>query len=134
MEKKRVSTPTNTNSIPLSTQQVKPTVEKTNWNIIKNPPSANKDDTKQYEEAISIDLTMSDKSTQRHDLGKAYGCTGSTIESIVDDSKIFGSVTCYFALSGAGFTAYSENGKFIVERGDESAKDGSVKKTVLLEI
>ena len=47
---------------------------------------------------------------------------------------MLGFVNCYYALSGVAFTAYETNGKFIVERGDDSAKDGSVIKTVVLEI
>ena len=110
-------------------------VEKINWNIEKaNPSVTDANDNRKYEQAISVDVTFADKSTKRYSLGTAYGCTGSNVESTQDGKKILGKVNCYFALTGVDFIAYSQNGKFVVERQDESAKDGSIKTTVLLQI
>jgi len=111
------------------------TIEKINWNIEKaNPNIVDDNDYRKSEQAIAVDVTFADNRTKRYSLGTAYGCTGSNVESTQDGKRVLGKVNCYFALTGVGFVAYSQNGKFVVERGDESAKDGSVKTTVLLEI
>ncbi len=110
-------------------------IQRINWNIaLANPTITDENDFQKYAQAISIDVTFADNITKRYKLGNAYGCTGSTVQSTENGKSVFGKVSCYYALTGVGFTAYSQNGKFIVERGDESAKDGSVKKTILLEL
>lgn len=110
-------------------------VQKISWNIEKANPNITDGSTyRQSEQAISIDVTLADNSTKQYDLGTAYGCTGSTAQSTEGNKSILGKVDCYYALSSVVFTAYSHNGKFTVERGDVSAKDGSVETTVLLQI
>ena len=111
------------------------TVQEINWNIrTANPDITDPENYRKDAQSIAVDVTFKDNSTKRYDLGTAYGCTGTTTQSIEGDKTVLGKVECYYALTGVGFTAYFENGKFIVERGDESAKDGSVQKTLLLEI
>ncbi len=110
-------------------------VQKINWNIgIANPDITDPDDYRQYAQAIAVDVTFEDNSTSRYELGTAYGCTGASTQFIEGDKTVLGKVECYYALTGVEFIAYLKNGKFIVERGDESAKDGSVQMTLLLEI
>ncbi len=105
-----------------------PVVQKINWGIEKSKAIiAEGYEYKKDEQAISIDVTFLDNSTKHYNLGTAYGCTGSTVQSIENGRNIFGKINCYYSLSGVGFTAYSQNGKFIVERGDESARDGGIK-------
>ncbi len=109
-------------------------VQKINWNIeMANPNITNPDDNKKYEQAISVDVTFADNSTKRYSMGTAYGCTGSTVQSTENGKTVLGRINCYYALSGVRFVAYTQNGRFVVERGDESARDGSVKTTVLLQ-
>ncbi len=118
-----------------SSTETSKTVQKINWNIeMANPNITNPDDNKKYEQAISVDVTSSDNTTKRYSLGTAYGCTGSTVQSTENGKAVLGKINCYFALSGVRFVAYTQNGRFVVERGDESARDGSVKTTVLLQI
>lgn len=111
------------------------TVQKINWSIeLANPKITDENDFQKHAQAISIDVTFTDNSTKHYKLGTAYGCTGSTIQSVENGRNIFGKIKCYYSLSGVEFTAYSKNGKFTVERGDESAMDGSIKTTLLLQI
>ena len=118
-----------------STNTGKPTVEKIAWVIEKaNPGVVDDNDYRKSEQAISVDVTFEDKTTKRFSVGKAYGCAVSNDLPSLAGKKVLGFVNCYMALVGTGFTAYVENGRFVVERGDESAKDGSVTKTVVLEI
>lgn len=110
-------------------------VQKISWSItMANPTITDKNDYHMYENAIAVNVTFSDGSTKQYNVGKAMGCAGTTNESVEGDKKVFGQVNCYYALTGTSFVAFSQGGKFIVERGDESAKDGSVRKTVVLEI
>ena len=111
-------------------------VQKVTWTIFPaNPTITDENDYRKYEQAISVNATFSDGTTKTYSAGKAYGCAAEgSVASTQNDKKILGQVNCYMALVGASFTAYTQNGKFIVERGDESAKDGSVVKTVVLEI
>lgn len=110
-------------------------VQKINWNIEKANPKITADsDYKKTEQKISIDVTLKDNNTKRYDLGTAYGCTSTTAPSTQDGKSILGKVDCYYALSSVIFLAYSQNGKFIVERGEVSAKDGSVQMTSLLQL
>ena len=110
-------------------------VKKVNWNIEKaNPAIVDDNDYRKSEQAISIDVTLTDNSTKRYSLGTAYGCAGSNVQLTQDNKNILGKVSCYFSLTGVGFLAYTQKGLFVVERQDESAKDGSIKTTVLLEI
>ena len=117
------------------TPMTSPVVQKINWNIEKSNAIVTEGyEFKRDEQAISIDVTFEDNSIKRYDLGTAYGCTGTTSQAVEGDKTVLGKVECYYALTGVGFKAYLKNGKFIVERGDESARDGSVQKTLLLEI
>lgn len=110
-------------------------VQKISWNIEKaNPNITDDNDYRKFEQAISVDATFSDSTTQRYNLGTAYGCTGSTIQSIENGKTVLGKIHCYYALTDAGFVAYTYNGKFIVERNEQSAKDGSVNTTTLLSL
>lgn len=114
------------------------TVEKIDWHIEKaHAPIADPNDPNHYrndEQAISVDVTLSDKSTRQYNVDTAYGCTGSNTPSTEGDKQILGKVNCYYALTGVGFVAYTQNGRFVVERQDESAKDGSIKTAVVLEM
>jgi hypothetical protein len=110
-------------------------LQKINWHIESaNPSIVDANDSRKYEQAISVDITLTDNTTKRYSLGTAYGCTGSTVESTQDGKKVLGKVNCYFALTGVDFVAYSQNGRFVVEKQSESAKDGSMQKIVVLEI
>lgn len=106
------------------------------WHIeLASPSITNPDDYKKYEQAIAIDVTFTDKSTKRYDLGTSYGCTGTKKEAMEDGKKVFGQVLCYFAASGVDFVAYQEGTQFIVERIDEDASGRTSGKTsVVLKI
>ncbi len=118
-----------------ASQTTSQTVQKINWSIEKaNPNITDDSDYRKSEQAISVDATFSDNTTKRYNLGTAYGCTGSTVQSAENGKIVLGKINCYFSLTGVGFVAYTQNGKFVVERNDESAKDGSIKTTVLLQI
>ena len=110
-------------------------VEKISWNIEKaNPAITSEDDFRFYQQKIAAEVTMKDGTTKRYGLGTAYGCTGETNNEITDRKRFFGRVDCYFALTGTKFAAFSENRRFHIERYDESAKDGSIKTSILVEI
>src|SRR3989344_4855824 len=110
-------------------------VEKINWNIEKaNPALTSEDDHRFYEQKIAADVTFKDGMTKRYDLGTAYGCAGETKNEISDHRRFFGRVDCYFSLSGTKFAAFNQNNGFRIERYDESAQDGSIKTSVLVEI
>jgi len=110
-------------------------VEKISWNIEKAAPSiTSQDDFHFYEQKIAADITTYDGKTKRYDLGTAYGCTGTMTSEISDNKRFFGRVDCYFALTGTKFAAFSQNRRFNIERYDESAKDGTIKTSVLVEI
>lgn len=110
-----------------------PVITRVEWRI-EPANSGATDSYKKDEQAIFVDVIRSDNSIRGYSVGKAYGCAASGNLPTMSGKKVLGFVNCYYALSGVAFTAYEANGKFIVERGDESAKDGSVKKTVVLEI
>ncbi len=111
------------------------TVQKINWIIEKaNPNITDDNDYRKSEQAISVDVTFADNVTRHYKVGNAYGCTGSTTQSTENGKTIYGKVSCYFALSGVSFTMYLQNGRYSIDRGDESAKDGSVKITNILKI
>ncbi len=111
------------------------TVSSVSWNIEKaNPAISNPNDFHFYEQTIAADVTTYDGKTKRYELGNAYGCTGTTT-SILQNNRIeIGRVDCYYALTGTTFIAFSPHGDFRIERYDESAKDGSIKTTVLVQI
>jgi peptidoglycan hydrolase-like protein with peptidoglycan-binding domain len=115
------------------------TVQKISWNITKsNAVGSPGYEYKADEQAIAIDVTFADNVTKRYKLGNAYGCTeavGKTMQNTVKyEEKVLGKLHCYYALSSSYYAAYLQNGKFIVERGDESAKDGSITRSRILEI
>lgn len=108
-------------------------VQKITWVIEPaNPNITDEHDYRKYEQKISVDVTKADTIMQRYNVGTAMGCTGSNTESMEGSKKILGKVTCYYALTGVGFVAYTQNGKFIVESQAESAKDGSITTTTVL--
>src|SRR3989344_1099718 len=110
-------------------------VEKISWNIEKaNPTITSEDDSQFYEQKVASDVTTMDGTLRRYDLGTAYGCTGDTKNEIMNHKRFFGRVDCYFALTGTEFAAFSQNRRFHIERYDESAKDGTIKTNVLVEI
>ena len=110
-------------------------VGKISWNIEKADPNAtNEDDFHFYEQKIAADVTTMDGTLRRYNLGTAYGCTGDTKNEIIDHKRFFGRVDCYFALTGTTFAAFNQNKGFRIERYDESAKDGTIKTSVLVEI
>jgi hypothetical protein len=111
------------------------TVRKINWIIEKaHPDITSEDDFHFYEQKIAADVTTYDGKTKRYDLGTAYGCTGTTTSLLENHTIVIGKVDCYYALTGARFVAHSPHGGFRIERYDESAKDGSIKTTTLVEI
>jgi hypothetical protein len=111
------------------------TVTKVNWTIEKaNPDVTSEDDYRFYEQKIAADVTTLDGTTKRIELGTAMGCTGETMEVIEDGKIMLGKVDCYYALTGTKFAAFVQKGRFHIERYDESAEDGSITTTSLLEI
>lgn len=110
-------------------------VEKISWNIEKADPAImSGDDYRFYEQKIAAEVTFMNRTTKEYDLGTAYGCTADTKKEIRERKLMFGTVDCYFALSGTKFAAFSQKDGFRIERYDESARDGSIKTTVLVEI
>ena len=110
-------------------------VQKISWNIEKaNPAITSEDDFRFYQQKIAAEVTMKDGTTKRYGLGTAYGCTGETNNEITDRKRFFGRVDCYYALTGTKFAAFLQDGRFHIERYDESAKDGGIKTSVLVEI
>lgn len=103
------------------------TVMKVDW-IIEESDAATR------EQRISADVTTVDGNIKRHELGVAHGCAGESMNVIEDRKLMFGKVDCYFAASGVKFAAFFDSGAFRIERYDESAMDGSIKTTVLVEI
>ncbi|MDP3646291.1 MAG: hypothetical protein Q8R25_04350, partial [bacterium] len=111
------------------------TVMKVTWSIEKaNPQITSEDDYRIYEQKIATDVTTLDGLTKRYDLSTAYGCAGKEMNEIEDHKIMFGKVDCYYALTGTTFAAFFQKGGFRIERYDESAKDGSIKTSVLVEI
>ena len=111
------------------------TVMKVTWSIEKaNPSITSEDDYHFYEQKIMADVTTLDGLTKKYDLGTAMGCSGKEMNEIEDHKIMLGKVDCYYALTGTTFAAFLQSGGFRIERYDESAKDGSVKTTVLVEI
>lgn len=110
------------------------TVMKVIWNIEKADPSAREDNARFYEHKIAADVTTLDGKTKRYDLGTAYGCAGKEMNEIEDHKIMFGKVECSTALSETKFAAFIQKGGLRIERYDESAEDGSIKTSVLVEI
>lgn len=111
------------------------TVRKMDWHIERSEPEVTgPDDFHFYEEKISADITTYDGKTKRYDLGIAYECTGTTTSELQNHTIVIGRVQCNFAESNTTFTAFKGNGGFYIERYDESAKDGSISTTTLLNI
>src|SRR3989344_8958100 len=111
------------------------TVIKVTWSIEKaNPEITNEDDYRMNEQKIAAEVTTLDGLTKRYDLGTAMGCTGKEMNKIEDHKIMFGKVDCYYALTGTKFAAFIQKGGFRIERYDESAQDGSIKTSVLVEI
>ena len=111
------------------------TVRKVSWSIEKaNPEITSEDNYRIYEQKIAADVTTYDGKTKRYDLGTAYGCTGTTTSELENNTIVIGRVDCYYALTGTKFAAFNQNKGFRIERYDESAKDGSIKTSVLVEI
>lgn len=111
------------------------TVRKVSWNIEKaNSSITSPDDSRFYEEKIASDITTYDGKTKRFDLGISYGCTGTTTSELQNRTIVIGRVKCSFAESNTTFAAFKGNGGFYIERYDESAEDGSISTTTLVEI
>jgi hypothetical protein len=122
------------------------TVMKVTWSIEKaNPEITSEDDPSRSgaraeagyrinEQKIAADVTTLDGKTKRHELGTAYGCISKEMNEIEDGKIMFGKVDCYYALTGTKFAAFLQKGGFHMERYDESAQDGSVTTTTLVEI
>ena len=87
-----------------------------------------------YEQKIAAAVTTYDGKTREYDLGTAYGCTGTTTSELQNHTIVIPRVTCNFAESGTTFSAFKGNGGFSIERYDESAKDGNIATTTLVEI
>ena len=103
------------------------TVRKVSWDIETTNEEKNL-------QKIAADVTTYDGKTKRYDLGRAHGCTGTTTSELQNHTIVIGRVECSYALSGTSFAAFKHRDGFSIERYDESAKDGSVKTSVLVEI
>ena len=103
------------------------TVRKVSWNIETV-------DSESKEQRIAADITTYDGKTKAYDLGTAHGCTGTTTSELQNRTIVIGKVDCYYALTGVKFVAFKHRGGFSIERYDDSAKDGSIATTTLLEI
>lgn len=103
------------------------TVIKVRWNI----ETANAD---MNEQRIAADVTTLDGKSKQYELGTAHGCTGKESNEIQDHAIVLGTVDCYAALTGVKFSTFLKNDQFYIERYDESAKDGSIATTTLVEI
>jgi hypothetical protein len=111
------------------------TVRSVNWSIEKaNPEIVSEDDHRFYEQKIAADITTYDGKTKRYDLGTARGCTGTKTSELENRTIVIGKVDCYFALSGTKFAAFKHGEGFRIERYDESAMDGGITTTVLVEL
>lgn len=111
------------------------TVRKISWDIEKvDPAITSQDDFHFYEQKIAADVTTYDGKTKRYDLGTAYGCTGTTTSELQNHTIVIGRVDCYYALTGTKFVAFLPHAGFRIERYDESAKDGSIATTTVVEI
>lgn len=103
------------------------TVRKVSWDIETINAEMN-------EQKIAADVTTYDGKTRKYDLGTAHGCTGTTTNELAGSTIVIGRVQCYYALSGTSFTAFKYGKGFSIERYDESAKDGRIATTTLVEI
>lgn len=111
------------------------TVRKVDWQIeMADPSVTSEDDFHFYEQKIAADITTYDGKTKRYDLGIAYGCIGTTTSELQNHTIVIGRVECNFAESSTTFAAFKGNGGFHIERYDESAKDGDMRTTKLVEI
>ncbi|MBI2048599.1 MAG: hypothetical protein HYT30_01595 [Parcubacteria group bacterium] len=111
------------------------TVDRISWSIEKADRAiTSEDDYRFYEQKIAAGVTTFDGTTKRYDLGTAYGCASNTKSELVDGKFMRGTVDCYYALMGTKFAAFSQKDRFYIERYDESAKDGSIQTTTLVEI
>ena len=107
------------------------TVMKVRWSIGE---AEHDNDSRPYEQRIAADVTTLDGKTKEYDLGTAMGCKGKELNEIEDHKIMLGTVECYAALTGVKFAAFNQNNRFHIERYDESARDGSIATTSLLEI
>lgn len=103
------------------------TVRKVSWDIQTTNAEMN-------EQKIAADVTTYDGKTKRYDLGSAHGCTGTTTSELHNRTIVIGKVECYYSLSGTSFSAFKHKDGFSIERYDESAKDGSIATTTVVEI
>src|SRR3989344_2645606 len=111
------------------------TVRKVSWSIEKADPTiTNPDDFIFYEQKIAADITTYDGKSKRYDLGVAMGCTGTTTSELQNEGIVIGRVQCSFVESGTIFSAFKRGHGFSIERYDESAEDGSIKTTELVQI
>jgi hypothetical protein len=118
---------------PQSPSKTSSSVEYINWHIERANPEAVEGYQKD-EQAIFVDTTFTDGRTQRYSVGKASGCTSSTEASSDGHEMVLGYVTCYYALSGVNFLAIRRDGRLVIEKQIESARDGSIESTAVLEI
>lgn len=80
------------------------------------PEITNDDDYHKYFDKVAIEVTFADGTVKKYPLGEAPGCSRQDKPvSEQEGREIFGRVLCYFALSGTDFTAYSQDGTFVVE-------------------
>ncbi len=112
------------------------TVATVAWHVERANPDVTEDDYRFYEHAISIDVTFADGTTERYPLGNAYGCNDASAMPYQDGTRqIYGELNCYFAASGTDFTAFTENGTFMVERfKDDASGETAGETTVVLEL
>lgn len=122
-------------------------VKKIAWHVDPPPRTAPFDDFVSAKQTVSIDVTTA-SGTERYALGTAYGCDAGEVSDTVTarGKNVLGSVKCYFALTGATFTMYSDTtlidanmGKYSVrywvERFDDDASGKTAgKRTTVLEL
>ncbi|RJQ34261.1 hypothetical protein C4568_02860 [Candidatus Parcubacteria bacterium] len=103
------------------------TVRRVSWDIETTNAEMN-------EQKIGANVTTYDGKTVAYDLGTAHGCTGTATSELHDHTIVIGKVECYYALSSTSFSAFKHGKGFSIERYDESAEDGSIATTTLVEI
>lgn len=112
------------------------TLPKMRWVVeLVNPTMSDDDSYKKYEQSVAADVTKEGGGTKRYVLDNAYGCDkGAYSVSTGEERRVIGKVSCYMAASAVDFLAYRQNEKLVFERHDHSAKDGTITKTVVLEL
>jgi peptidoglycan hydrolase-like protein with peptidoglycan-binding domain len=104
------------------------------WKALVINPNA--ESYKANEQGITLYLLFKNGTERKYVIGNAYGCPAETAgkREVKDGKSLLGSLSCYYSLSGTQFIAYQQVDKLIVEKGVESAYDGSVSWSKVLEV